>query len=52
MENEWVLFSIGLGIFSIALVVVTIFQRKEIGFYKLQEDELDQYATEVETVYR
>lgn len=52
MGNEWFFLSIGLGIFSIILVVVTIFQRKEIGFYKLHEEELDQYATEVETVYR
>ena len=52
METKWLLLLIGLGILSIGLLAVVLFQKKEIGFYKLQEDELDQYATEVETVYR
>lgn len=52
MENEWLFLSIVLGVLVAVLIIVISFQRKEIGFYKLQEEELDQYATEVETVYR
>ena len=52
METKWIILFIGLGILSIGLLAVVLFQKKEIGFYKLQEEELDQYATEVETVYR
>ncbi len=43
---------IGLSVLSIGLLAVVLFQKKELNFYKLQEKELDQYAAEVETVYR
>ncbi|MEY8293105.1 GHKL domain-containing protein [Carnobacteriaceae bacterium 52-44] len=52
MENNWVWIAIVLGILALFLVIYVIYQRKEIAFYKLQQTELDQYATEVETVYR
>lgn len=52
MENNWLWFTLVLGILTLILTIIVVFQRKEIGFYKLQEEELDQYATEVETVYR
>lgn len=52
MINKWLLFSIGLFILLLILMVINIYQRKEIRFYQLQEEELDQYATEVETIYR
>ena len=52
MENSWIWLAIGLGISALILVIYVIYQRKEIAFYKLQQAELDQYATEVETVYR
>ena len=52
MENNWVWIAIGLGVLALILIVYVIYQRKEIAFYKLQQAELDQYATEVETVYR
>src|SRR5699024_6140784 len=52
MENSWIWLAIGLGILALILVIYVIYQRKEIAFYKLQQAELDQYATEVETVYR
>ena len=43
---------IGLSVLSIGLLAVVLFQKKELNFYKLQEKELDQYAVEVEMVYR
>lgn len=49
--NNWTWLFIGLGILVIVLVIALILQRKEIAFLKLQEDELDQYAVEVEAVY-
>ena len=52
MENNWLWFTLVLGILTLILTIIVVFQRKEISFYKLQEEELDQYATEVETVYR
>lgn len=52
METKWLVLLIGLSILFFLLLGLVLFQRKEIGFYKLQEEELDQYATEVETVYR
>ena len=52
MENNWPWLLAGLGLIILILMAYIIYQRKEIGFYKLQEEELDQYATEVETVYR
>ena len=52
MENNWPWLLAGLGLIILILIAYIIYQRKEIGFYKLQEEELDQYATEVETVYR
>ena len=52
METKWLVLFILLGILCIGLLAMVLFQKKEIGFYKLQEEELDQYATEVETVYR
>lgn len=52
MENKWFWIAIGLGILALIAIIYVIYQRKEIAFYKLQQEELDQYATEVETVYR
>src|SRR5699024_12604439 len=52
MENNWPWLLAGLGLIILILIAYIIYQRKEISFYKLQEEELDQYATEVETVYR
>lgn len=52
METKWLVLIILLSVLSVLLLVLVLFQRKEIGFYKLQEEELDQYATEVETIYR
>ena len=50
MENNWPWLLAGLGLIILILIAYIIYQRKEISFYKLQEEELDQYATEVETV--
>lgn len=36
----------------IGLILLTIYQRKELNFHKLQQKELDDYATEVESIYR
>lgn len=52
MMNNWLLLTIVLGILCIILLGVIIFQRKEIAFYKLQQEELDEYAIEVGAVYR
>ena len=52
MGTKWMILLIGLSVLSIGLLAVVLFQKKEIDFYKLQEEELDQYATEVEMVYR
>ena len=52
MGNNWFWLAIGLGILALVLAIYVVYQRKEIAFYKLQQNELDQYATEVESVYR
>ena len=52
MGTKWMILLIGLSVLSIGLLAVVLFQKKELNFYKLQEKELDQYAVEVETVYR
>lgn len=43
---------VALVIVCMILVVVIIVQKKELGFHKMQQRELDQYATEVESIYR
>jgi len=52
MMNNWIWLGIGLGVICLVLLVVIIFQKKEIDFYKLQQKELDDYAMEVEAVYQ
>lgn len=44
--------SIVLAILVVVLVIIVIVQKKELGFHKMQQRELDQYATEVESIYR
>ena len=49
-NSDWLVLVLGcLVIFAILIVV---YQRKELNFHKLQQKELDDYATEVESVYR
>lgn len=52
MMNNWLWLAVSLMILCVILLAIIIFQRKEIGFYKLQQEELDEYAIEVEAVYR
>ena len=49
-NTQWLIFILGCVI-SVSLLVI-VFQRIEINFHKLQQKELDDYATEVEAVYR
>lgn len=48
--SDWIWLAIPLALLIIFLVV-TIRQKHIIDFYKIQEQELDQYAVEVETIY-
>ncbi len=51
MNNEmWII--IGMSVVILILVVLFFIQRKELSFHRLQQQELDQYAIEVENVYR
>lgn len=50
--TNWLWVSIGLGIIIILLGIVIFRQKREINFFQHQQQELDQYALEVETVYR
>lgn len=49
-NTQWLIIILGCVI-SVSLLVI-VFQRIEINFHKLQQKELDDYATEVEAVYR
>ena len=48
--SDWIWVVIMLSILMVLLVVL-IKQRQIIDYYKIQEQELDQYAIEVETIY-
>ena len=48
--SDWIWLAIPLALL-IVFLVVTIRQKQIIDFYKIQEQELDQYAVEVETIY-
>ena len=48
--SDWIWLAIPLALL-ITFLVVTIRQKHIIDFYKIQEQELDQYAVEVETIY-
>ena len=50
MMNNWLWLAVSLMILCVILLAIIIFQRKEIGFYKLQQEELDEDAIEVEAV--
>ena len=41
-----------LSCLAISAILLVVYQRKELNFHKLQQKELDDYATEVEAVYR
>lgn len=40
------------GCLAFVAILAVVYQRKELKFHKLQQKELDDYATEVESVYR
>lgn len=53
MMNEWgILFFSVVVLVSIILLVIIYKQQQSLKFHKIQEQELDQYAIEVETIYR
>lgn len=41
-----------LSCLAIVAILLVVYQKKELNFHKLQQKELDDYATEVEAVYR
>ncbi len=50
--NNWYWASVGLGVLTLLLIIFIFRQKREINFFQHQQQELDQYAVEVETVYR
>lgn len=52
MMNKLLWLSVTLGVICLILLIYIFVQRKELKFHRLQQDELDQYAVEVESVYR
>lgn len=50
--NNWVWASIGLGVLVLILTSIIFRQKRELNFFQHQQEELDQYAVEVEAVYR
>lgn len=50
--TSWMWLVLILGVFCLILLVFLFYQRRELRFHKLQQEELDEYAIEVETVYR
>lgn len=50
--TNWFWVSIVLIIFILLLILIILRQRKELSFFQHQQEELDQYAVEVEAVYR
>lgn len=49
--NKLMVLIILLGLVILLLLAFILYQRKEINFHKLQQAELDDYATEVEHIY-
>lgn len=52
MTDWWIILGILLVLIIVSLLVIIAWQRRELFFHKLQQKELDNYTTEVESIYR